>query len=158
MASLNEPLVLDTLTVGKTINLPEKAVPASKVIHQFAVHYAQAGGSDVVVATFPIHTCYKDGTLVAVEVTPLVAPTGGDKAFTVDVQKGNQAGAFATVLSSVVTINNTKADRQVVAGSLSTTALADGDTLEVVIAVSGTTGSQGQGALITVTIQENPVT
>lgn len=158
MASLNEPLVLDTLTVGRTLNLPEKALPASKVIHQYAVQYGQAGGSAVVAVTFPVHTFYRDGTLIAVEVTPLVAPTGGDKAFTVDVQKGNQAGAFATVLSSLVTINNTKADRQVVAGSLSSTAMADGDTLEVIIAVSGTTGTQGLGVLVTITIQENPVT
>lgn len=155
---VTEPFVCDTLTINKTLNLPEKAVPASKVIHQYAVHYAQAGGSAVVAATFPVHTSYKDGTLVAVEVTPLVAPTGGDKAFTVDVKKGNQAGAFATVLSSVVTLDNTKADRQVLAANLTTTALADGDTLEVIIAVSGTTGTQGLGVLVTLTIQENPVT
>jgi len=155
---VTEPVVIDTLTINKALNLPEKAVPASKVIHQYAVHYDQVGGTAVVSVTTGLHTSYRDGTIVAVEVTPLVAPTGGDKAFTVDIKKGNQASAFASVLSAVVTINNTIADRQVVAGALSTTALADGDTLEIVIATSGSTGTQGLGVLVTVTIQENPVT
>lgn len=155
---VQEPVVLDTLTINKTLNLPEKGVPASKVIHQYAVQYGQAGGTAVVAVTMGLHSSYKDGTIVAVQVTPLVAPTGGDKAFTVDVKKGNQAGAFASVLSAVVTVDNTKADRQVLSGSLSSTSLSAGDTLEVVIATSGTTGTQGQGVLVTVTIQENPVT
>ena len=155
---VTEPVVIDTLTINKALNLPEKAVPASKVIHQYAVHYGQAGGTAVVAVTMGLHTSYKDGTLVAVQVTPLVAPTGGDKAFTVDVKKGNQSSAFASVLAAVITVDNTKADRQVVSGSLSTTALAAGDTLEVVLATSGTTGTQAQGVLVTVTIQENPVT
>lgn len=131
-------------------------IQASKVVHQHAVRYHQAGGTDVVAATVPLHIFYGDAEILAVEVVPITAPTGGDKAFTVDVKKGNQAGAYATILSSVITINSGVANRQVVSGTLSTTTALDGDSLTVVVAVSGSTGSQGQGVVVIVWLREDP--
>lgn len=133
------------------------AISSTKLEHRRAVQYWQAGGSDIVAASVPIHTVFgATATLVAVEVVAVTAPTGGDKAFSVDLKKGSQASAFASVLTGAIAVNNTHADRQVVAGTLASTALADGDTLQVVVAVSGSTGSQGQGLLVTVTYDEDP--
>ena len=74
---------------------------------------------------------------------------------TVDIKLGSQGVAFATILSGVVTIDNTKANRQVVDGTISTLTAVAGDTLEVVVAASGSTGSQGQGLSVTVTVRED---
>lgn len=131
-------------------------IDASKVIHRHAIRYAQASGSDVASATQLVHTFRNTATIVAVEVVTSTAPTGGDKAFTVDVQLGNSSTAFATILSSPVTVNSSTSSRAVTLGTLSTSAAADNDTLQVVIAASGTTGSQGQGVLVSVWVSEEP--
>lgn len=131
-------------------------VAATKLVHQHAARYVQAGGSDVVAVTVPLHTFRGAGEIVAVEVVPLVAPNGGDKAFTVDVLKGNQATPFATVLTAPISVADAQGDREVVSGTLATTEAADGDTLEAVVAVSGTTGTQGQGFVLTVWVREEP--
>lgn len=130
-------------------------VEATKLEHQHALHYDQAAGSDVASQTRLLHTFRAPARLVDVQVCCAVAPTGGDKAFTVDIKLGSQGVAFATILSGVVTINSTKADREVVDGTISTLTAVAGDTLEVVVAASGSTGSQGQGLAVTVTVRED---
>ena len=131
-------------------------IEASKVIHRLALRYAQASGADVAAQTMLLHTFRNTATIEAVEVIPSTAPTGGDKAFTVDVQLGDASTAFATILSGVVTVNSSSANRTIQTGSLSTSSAADGDTLQVVVAASGSTGSQGQGLLVVVWVSEEP--
>jgi hypothetical protein len=109
----------------------------AKVMQRHAIHYAQAGGTAVVTQTWPIHTMRAAGSLIAVEVTPIVAPTGGDRAFTIDVQKGNTATAFATMLTAPVTINSSDTSRTPEVGAVSGGGtLADGDTLQIVATAS----------------------
>lgn len=156
MGNINDSLhVRDTLTAG-TWSPGDRAIAANKVIHQYSVNYAQSTAADVAAITIPVHTFYKDGTIVAFEVTPRAKPTGGDKAYTVDLKRGNAGGAAASVLSAVVTVNSGSADRTPQAGTISSAACSDGDTLEIVIATSGSTGSQGIGVTVTITITENP--
>lgn len=131
-------------------------IGAAKLVHQFHVRHSQKDGTDVVTETMVVFNAKAAGTLVRVAVVPIIAPTGGDKAFTVDVQKGNQSTAFATVLSPVVTINNTVANREVKTGTITVAAFAANDTIKVVLTTSGTTGSQGQGVLVQLTVQEDP--
>ena len=88
---------------------------------------------------------------------PNTAPAGGgDKKWTVDVKKSTGAGAFATVLSAVVTIDTTSVDRRLQVGALSTAAIAyvDGDLFQVVVTATGATGSQGQGGCVTLWLDE----
>lgn len=134
------------------------AIGAEKIIHQYAVHYQQAGGGDVASATVIVHVAKGAGLLVAVRIVPIVAPTGGDKAFTVDVKKGNAAGAYATVLTGVETIDSSVADREVVSATIDGTKddYSAADSFTVVIAASGSTGSQGQGVLVELFFQEAP--
>lgn len=143
-----------------TVNLPDNtvdddAVNDTTISSQFVVRYSQADGSDVASATEAVHCVYGDTvTVVGVEVQPQTAPTGGDKQFTVDVQKSAAAAAYATILSAVVTVDNTSVDRTVQAGTLSTTTASDGDSFRVVITASGSTGSQGQGVVVTLILKE----
>lgn len=152
---------------AQTVNLPNSSVrkehvlvaagiEATKLQHQHALKYAQADGADVVSETEAIHHFRAAGEIVAVEVVPIVAPTGGDKEFTVDVEKGSAGSAFASILTGAVTVDSTSADRTGQAGTISTTTAADGDTLRVVVTASGSTGSQGQGVLVVVTVREDP--
>lgn len=132
-------------------------VAADKLVHQHALRYVQAGGSDVVSATVPIHTCRNTAEVIAVEVVPITAPSGGDKQYTVDVQAGNASSAFASILSAVVDVDAAgAADRTVQVGTISDDDLADGDTVQVVVTASGSTGSQGQGLIVTVWVREEP--
>lgn len=123
------------------------AIAAAKLVQEITGKAAQNGGADVAAATVPIHAAYKAGTVVGFRVALLAAPTGGDKAFTVDLKKSTGGGAFATILSAVVTIDNSKANNTTYSGTVSSGAYSAGDIFQVVIAVSGSTGSQGQGVI-----------
>jgi len=130
------------------------AISATKLEHRYNAKYAQKAGTDVVSETMPVHTCRAAAVVTAIEVVPIVAPTGGDKQFTVNVRKGNAGGAFATILSAVVTIDQSDASRTVYTATINAPNLAAGDTLDVVITASGATGSQGQGVLVNVHVEE----
>lgn len=133
------------------------AIQATKLVHQFPVRYSQASGTDVTTKTELVHRVYgATATLVAVKVIPDTAPTGGDKAFTVDVKKSTGAAAFATVLSSVVTVNNSSVNRTVQSATISSASAVAGDVYEVVITTSGSTGSQGQGVLVVLEFRQAP--
>ena len=162
----NDVRVNGTLS-AQTVNLPSSSVQnqhiiaaagidATKLQHQHALKYVQDGGTNVVSATVPLHVFRATAEIVGVEVVPIVAPDGGDLQYTVDVQKGNAGSAFATILTGVVTVDDSSVDRTPQEGTLSTTSAADGDTLQVVVTASGSTGTQGQGVLVLVTVRESP--
>lgn len=131
---------------------------ASKVIHRADLNYWQVNGTDVASATVVLRTCLGAGTIKGVKVRPYTAPTGGDKAFTVDVKKATNGGnTFASVLSSVVTVNSGSADGTLQTATLSGTPVTvAGDAIQVVIAASGSTGSQGQGVTVSIYYEEAP--
>ncbi|MFQ5733661.1 MAG: hypothetical protein ACE5KM_17120 [Planctomycetaceae bacterium] len=144
-------------TVGDAEVKAAAGIAATKLRHQHALVYRQAGGLDVVAANVPLYTVRGvAATVVDVEVVGLVAPAGGDKAFTIDLQKCNQAApAPVSLLQSVISYDATRGDCETVQGTITTAALADGDTLVANVAVSGLTGSQGQGLVVTVTLRED---
>lgn len=144
-------------SVGNAAVAAGANIAASKLEHRHSPAHAQASGSDVATKSEVIHIVRgATGTLVAFEVAIDTAPTGGDKQFTVDLQVSTGGGAFATVLSSVVTVNQTDADRTISNATLASTALVDGDALKVVVTASGSTGSQGQGVRATAWLDEDP--
>lgn len=175
METLDYPvnLRLKGKLVCGSIALPEESVTdaavataagiqASKLQHQRAVSHRQLTGTAVVSQTEDLYVVRgRTGLLLSLDVVVTTAPVGTgapgtDRKLTVDVQKGNQGAGFATLLTAPVTIDNTIAARQVVAGSLvANPALADGDTIRVVVTVSGTTGTQAQGLVATLNVRED---
>lgn len=131
---------------------------AEFVEHEHTISYKTATDATTVAAvTQTLESIHYVGEVVEVSVFPITAPTGGDLAFTVDVKKSTGAGAFATILSSVETVDSGSADRTAQYATLSgTPTLARGDALQVVIATSGSTGSQGVGVVVTIRIRMNP--
>ncbi len=138
-------------------NVPDGAgIKATKLEQQYELKYGQDDGSDIVAATSSIHVVRGvSGLVVEVEVVSQTAPTGGDKQFTVDVLTASQAAPSpSSVLQAVITVDSAIADYEVVQGIVDAGTLADGDTIIVVVTPSGSTGSQGQGLVVTVTIRE----
>ena len=132
-------------------------IAATKLEHQHALVYRQADGTDVVSETMPLWTCRgSSATAVAIEAVCLTAPAGGDKQVTVDLKKCNQASPTpASILASTITIDSTKSDAEVITGTIDTADLSDGDTLVIEVTASGSTGTQAQGLVVTVTVRED---
>ncbi len=129
-------------------------ITITKRRHRFPVTLPLTGGTNVVAVSKIVHIAGGAGVVSAIVVTPSTAPTGGDLKWTVDVLKSTGGGAFATILPAVVSIDNTVADFRGIAVEVSTLTYADGDLLQIVVAVSGSTGSQGQGGEITLWLDE----
>ena len=134
----------------------DAGIEATKLIHQHSIRYNQASGSDVASATEVVHIFRSTSTIVSVDVIPDTAPTGGDKEYTVDVKKSTGAGAWASILTGVITVDSGSTDRTVQAGVLSDSDAIDNDALQIVIAASGSTGSQGQGVCVVINTREQP--
>ncbi len=133
------------------------AIDADKLQHRHVINYAQVDGTDVISAIQLAYIATAGVTVRDIDVRPTTAPTGGDKAFTVDVMKATDgSSSFGTLLDSVITINSSSVDETLQGGTLiSSPVLVNGDGLRIVIATSGSTGSQGQGFVVTITLDEN---
>lgn len=132
-------------------------IDADKLEHRHHIGYDQAGGSDVVSATRMLYIARGAATIKKITARVTTAPTGGDKQFTVDVQKAaNGSSSWSSLLSTVITFssadsNNTKEDGTLIGSPV----LSAGDALRVVITPSGSTGSQGQGMVVSVHLDES---
>lgn len=97
------------------------------------------------------------GTLVGLQATVHgTIATGADRSLTIDLQKSTGAGAFATVLTGVLTIDDEDVVRTVYSATISSTGLVVGDILELIVAVAGASGNQALGLLVTLTFDEAP--
>lgn len=134
------------------------AIAASKLVHRYPLSYSQANGADVASQTMLLHVMRAAGEVVSIEARVTTAPTGGDKAFTVDVLKAaDGSGSWTSLLSSVITFNSSDSNDTLEVGTLiGSPTLADGNAIRVVVSASGSTGSQGQGLVVTVNVNENP--
>tara|TARA_R100000808_G_C2129955_1_gene139342 strand:+ start:851 stop:1375 length:525 start_codon:yes stop_codon:yes gene_type:complete len=133
-------------------------IAASKVIHRVDVNHGQADGADVVSETKLLRVARGDGTLSSFRVRVTTAPTGGDKQFTVDLQKAaDGSGSWTTMLDSVITMSSADSDDTLETATLVTDpTYDDGDAIRIVVTASGSTGSQGQGFVATAGLEENP--
>lgn len=132
------------------------AIAASKLQRQqaFSVELCPEGTNISAIASKLLHIFRAGGTINGIEAAITGAATG-DRAATVDLQKGNAGGSFATILTAPIAINSSLAVRTPLAGAISSGSAADGDLLRLVVGVSGSTGTQPQGLLVTVTCTED---
>lgn len=136
----------------------DAAIAATKLQQQYLLSYQQAPGTNVVAATHLLHIAKGAGELIGLAVRPITAPTGGDLAYTVDIQKAADAsGTWTSLLDAPleVSVAESSANNTIYAGDLvATPTYSAEDTLRIVIALSGSTGSQGQGLIVTATVRE----
>lgn len=128
------------------------AIQATKLIHD-QKHSIQltAPGSAVAAATQLVGgargaTC----SLVEVWAAVTTAPTSTDYVH-VDLQRSTGGGAFATTLGAVIAITSTSSARTIYTATPTTT-LLQGDLLEIVVTVSGTSA---QGLIVGWTTRES---
>lgn len=153
---------------GGTVSFPENTIEdedvalganiaAQKLQHRHALHHVQNVGADVASVTQVLHVARADVEVVSVEVRPSTVPAGGDKQYTVDVQKAvDGSNTWTSILSSVVTISSADTEHTVQTAVLDgVPALEDGDALRIVVTASGSTGSQGQGLNVTINVDED---
>jgi hypothetical protein len=150
---------VQTASITNSMVTAGAAIEATKTRRRYYLNYTQLVGTAVVAETRGLGIIrVATGTLVAVEAAVIGAvATGGDRTVNVDVQKGNQSTAFATMLSATILFNSSSTLRAVSSGTLSVTSLADNDQLQVVVTVAGAAGAQAQGLLVTVTVDEDPI-
>jgi hypothetical protein len=126
-------------------------IEATKVIHQQIIRNRHDG--TVTATTKLLHLAEADGEIISVKVRAITAPTG-DFNYTVDIKKAAASGAFASILSSVITIDSSVSDNTNESGTLSTTTYSADDVFQVVVAVSGGTGVQGSDYIVSLVLRE----
>lgn len=147
-----------TVTGSQFTDDTTQRLPTGKAVHRYNLSHGQANGSDVVSETKLLRICRGAGTLKSFEVRPTTAPTGGDKQFTVDIQKAADAsGSWTSMINPVVTMSSADSDNTLEAATIKTDGsedTADGNAIRIVITASGSTGSQGQGFVATAEYEE----
>lgn len=143
-------------SITNTAIIAGAGIEATKVVHQFALEYTQPGGTAVVNATQLLHILRAGGEVVSIEAFVTTVATGADRTVTIDLQKSTAAGAFATILTSGLVLNNASVVRTVYSGAIASPTLIDNDLLQLVVTVAGAAGNQAQGLQVTVTLRENP--
>lgn len=137
------------LTIGGRVNFsPTADVPANALNFQHNKIYAQNGSAASV--TIPIHECRGTAGTIRSFRAGSIAIAVGAATVTVDLKKNG-----VTVLSAVITLDTGNAARVSEAGTLSTTSLAAGDLLEVVVVATAGGGTLPTGLWCTLLVDED---
>lgn len=93
------------------------------------------------------------GTLIDINAFIAVAAVGA-ATVTIDLQKSTGGGAFATVLSSTISITNATVVRTATAGTITTPGIVAGDILELIVTATAGGGTLPQGLTVTLRYDE----
>ena len=122
-------------------------IQSEKLEHQYTLTHRQPGSVAAITAD-KIHIARGAGTIESVQVLTHTAPAAANS-YTVNVKKNG-----TTILSSVVTVDNSTTANTVVNATLSVTTFVAGDYFEVnIVSAAGT--SWGTGLIVQVVIREN---
>lgn len=144
-------------SIGDAAIKATAGIDATKLEHQFDIGLAQPPGTDVVAETRDLRIIHgSSGEVVAVKaaITGAVA-TGADRSVTIDLQKGNVATGFASILASTLPFVSTDTLRAVKQAAIANPNLAIGDILRLVVTVAGVAGNQAKGLIVSVTLRED---
>ncbi len=125
-------------------------VQCTKLQHQYAPAYAQAHGVAAVTERKVHHVARSAGSVAAIEAGIVVAAAGA-ATVTVDLKKNG-----VSVLTSVVTINNTHAAYAKVVGAISSAAYVAGDVFELIVTATAGGGTLPQGLFVDAVYREGP--
>lgn len=164
LSSINSDLRVNGSFTCESFNCPDgaldnaaivagAAIDASKVNHRIHKTHVTAPGTAVTAATSLVHVATVAGVLTSVKAVCVVAPTTTDTV-TIDVKKSTAGGAFATVLSGTIVLDNANTNLVVENGSIASDDYVANDIFEVVVTVSGTSA---QGLIVSLCFEENGV-
>lgn len=144
--------------------MPDESIPdayidgpigANKLEGEYSITHSQSG--TVAAATEYLKVIHgTEGTVLAVEaaITETIA-TGADRTVTVDILKSTSAGAFASILTAPLVLDDGSVLRTVEAASIASAGLVAGDLLKLTVAVAGVAGAQAAGLVVTVSLRED---
>jgi hypothetical protein len=132
-------------------------IEAEKLEHEFALQEQLfAPGSSVTNVTKLLYIARAAGEVRSIEALVTTIATGADRTVTVDLQKATAGGAFATILSATIVLDDDSVVRVAEAGTLAAgAAFIAGDVLQLVVTVAGAAGAQAEGLLVAVGIREH---
>lgn len=137
---------------------PGAAIQASKVIHQTSHSKLVYGPTTTIAAiSYPLTVVDAESAVIGNFTAVIFGAPTGDRTATIDLQKSTGGGAFATVLTSTITFNSSSAVRVQSPAVVLDTDLVEGDVLQAVVTVGGSTGTQPQGLLVSLTLRDRPV-
>lgn len=126
------------------------AIAATKQVQQHVLAYAQDSGATAADEERVIHVVYgAAGTSIAFEAGCVVT-NDGECTITIDLLKNG-----TTVLTVAPVITSSHSAYELVTGTIGTTALVDGDVLEITIATAGT-NTVGLGPFCSLVLREDP--
>ena len=139
--------------------LPAAAgIASAKVIHRFSESIELYGPTTTIAAlTKLLRIARRGGTLVSLQAATTVQASG-DRSVTVDLQKSTGGGAFATVLSSPLSIPQATAVRTAQTATIASPTFVAGDIFQLVVALGGSSGTYPQGLIVTVDVDQDPNT
>jgi len=137
-------------------SIPNSAIPAaagisaSKLQQQLAKDYGQPNGTTPVTERKVIHVVYgATCTILSLKVGTKTVLTGL-ATITVDILKNG-----TSILTGVVTINNTQTAYQLVSGALATTPGVQGDVYEINVVATAGGGGLGGGIFASLVLNED---
>jgi hypothetical protein len=125
-------------------------IAASKLVHRFPVTKRIAGTVGSVTEIIHIH--HAGATVAAVDVLCGTHPTSSDTV-TVDLKRGSASVSYTSVLSGVVTLNSSSANKTPYSGTITSATSVTADSLQVVITASG---SSCADLVVSIWIEELP--
>lgn len=165
-----EAVEMSSLTVQKELELPAGSLTdlhfddaaatrldAEKYEHRVSVVWSTATPATTVATEEEmIYEAKADGTIEKVTVHPETVPTG-DFQYTVQIKKAaDGASSPVSILSSAITISAADTDyTKETPGTIGTSTFSRGDRFSVEITASGSSGTQGAGATVRLTLHEH---
>ncbi len=128
----------------------------SKVNHRHRMQLSQTGTVVAAKQYFgPIRANSSLIMSVKAAITEAIA-TGGDRTVTIDAQRSTGGGAFSSVLTSTLVLNNASTPYVPVQATINSNTLSAGDLLMISVTVAGVAGNQALGLCVSVEIAEPP--
>lgn len=127
----------------------------SKSIHKILRDHRQNDDATVAAKLEPIHVATADGTIASFKVAVGTAPVGGTTGYTVDLKKV-VGGVLTTVLSAVITVNDTNSNNwEIETATISDADYVAGDQFYVEVLLVGSGGTQGTAVIAQAEFHEN---
>jgi hypothetical protein len=137
--------------IGDAAVVASAGIQSTKLQQQPVAKYAQPGGSTAVTERKETHTVYGATAKIASIKAGLIVANIGAATITVDLLKNG-----SSILTSVITLDNTVAAYGKVNGVVASPNLVQNDVLEVNVVATAGGGTIGKGVFAHIVIQEDP--
>ena len=155
-----DDVVLPNEVVGNESIDSDSPLDTSKTIHRFVVPYRQNNGANIAAATFALATLnnLNGGRISRITATITGVKATGDRQVSIAVSSVSTPGGSPAAIADTVMLDAATDlyDPTDITITDDTTLYAQGTTFICAVTVSGSTGTQPQGLLIEMQIDQEP--